>query len=565
MNRSINETMTKLSLSWEEDGLYSVQREKHELVCNFLPIVETCGRDVESGEYFLNMRILIAGDAVPVMRKGMPIRELENKDWYQELDGRCFLMNYKTSHLKKLVMCQVTSMEIMPIVRKTGWGQKSGKWYFRLGDQLWEETSGVHMENKRELQDETQEKLLDAELGRKIRRLLKKGGCAVYVTFMTALYAVLRKLFEQAGIYHMYVLYIWGPSATFKTTLAQYFTVWDADMREQVILSLESTYAALESGVMGLSDCMVLLDDLAPMEQKSVNRERNDHLARIIRGTFNRLDRSKCVGNKRISSGVDAGLAITAEQLIGIESVLNRTCLLSTEKTPVTNEFLQFVRSNPYLIQNFMPIFIKWSVENREAICTLIEEKWKLYGQELMEERMIHVRIFDTYRVLRVIQDVFEVFCSSEMEKAGKKFFALLDQYHSKAYEKNIEILEEARAAKRGCTLEYKVLKAVCDILNDKDLILLKKGFEGIYGEGYEDKHYIYLISRRLWGKLIQKEGLETLTICKLSKILANHQLIERGKGKDLQVNKYGQSCYRFDKKTIEEVTDALRETEPWI
>ena len=188
-----------------------------------------------------------------------------------------------------------------------------------------------------------------------------------------------------------------------------------------------------------------------------------------------------------------------------------------------------------------------------------MQKRWEELRLDLDRTEIKHPRVADSYVILRIVQEIFiRLYTDYVEDENEKKFFKKLEKYWRRAYQENLDILEEEQEQKRGRSLDYKVLRTICQWIKEKKLELHGRCVSPIYHDGFIDKHYIYLCVNPLWNRLVQQEGMEKLTVCKLSKILLENQLISAGKGKDLQVKKFGERCYRIDRKELEELTQTL-------
>ena len=548
----IGKILTDLSLMWKDGTLYRGDGESIVPVANFLPIVKRCAQDCYTGAYMLDLEIWVANQKTSVNKAHVPFELIQQGDWVQALGAICYVQSHRSRIVRQFVQAQMA--EIPPtIIRKSGWNREGETWSYVFDG----------METRKNLEpnnDETGDShTIVIEILQKVKKMLKTGGPCVYISFLIMLYAVLRSIFEEAGITHPLTLYLVGPSQTFKTSLARYFAVW-TDTSPLPVFSLEGRHEDLKKGIQRFSDCLVLLDDLAPMEQTSANRIRNDQIAGLIRDSFNDLnDRPDTKAQQNASNVKMPTLVLTAEQFISIDSVLNRTCLLSTVRTPIPESFLNFQKAHPRLIKEFVPLFISWVVEQRDVLRKYMQKRWEELRLDMDRTEIKHPRVADSYVILRIVQEIFiRLYTDYVEDENEKKFFKKLEKYWRRAYQENLDILEEEQEQKRGRSLDYKVLRTICQWIKEKKLELHGRCVSPIYHDGFIDRHYIYLCVNPLWNRLVQQEGMEKLTVCKLSKILLENQLISAGKGKDLQVKKVGERCYRIDRKELEELTQTL-------
>lgn len=391
----------------------------------------------------------------------------------------------------------------------------------------------------------------------KVCVLLKNGNPVTYICFLTMLYSVLRKLFERAGVFKKYVLYIYGETATYKTSIAKFFTVWRREWKSKPIISMESTREAREQEILHYNDCLYLLDDLAPVEQKSNQKMRNDVLASLIRSVTNGEGRKKGGGNGVREINTDAILVITAEHTLAIPSIMNRTVILSTGSFPIPAEFLKKIREDSDLMEEFITIFLTWVVENQDQIVADIKKSQSYYQPDTDDNK--NIRISENFQILQIVQEIFSTMlrdlCSNQYKN---KFIERLNQFLKNAYEDNIEEIHDLSIKSRITGLEGKVICTLEKIWQTEDIQILNKDLYQM-GDGYFDKGYYYLRPDILRTKIMELAKLDGLSQNKLTRILDDNGFLCYPNGKTERTVKKGNiRFYKIPEYKIDSLQEDL-------
>ena len=245
----------------------------------------------------MKIRVQVGSDDMSQFIRMVQLDRVEKLSWEQLTEDRGLVYRKKEQRkLGLLVRTQVSMMkDYRPLISRIGWNSLDGHDFYCLGTELYGvENIAVSDELMAEYPRLNQRDMCGVnETLEKVCVLLKNGNPVTYVCFLTMLYSVLRKLFERAGVFKKYVLYIYGETATYKTSVAKFFTVWRREWKSKPIISMESTREAREQEILHFNDCLYLLDDLAPVEQKSNQKMRNDVLASLIRSIANGEGRKK--------------------------------------------------------------------------------------------------------------------------------------------------------------------------------------------------------------------------------------------------------------------------------
>lgn len=558
---SIENMLDMFCLSWEAKGIMKLGKESQEWISNFIPIVTCYEEDIASEQGLFSMDVYIAGDSEPVHKDGIRVQEIKKIDWTNDINGKCYLAKYKGSIIEQIIQWQLNSMECRPVIDKMGWQFYKGNWIYCLGSDVIGDTSVKVSQRLAQMFDKDQKSEKETDEKTICKTVIKMLNCCGengYSTFLTLLYSILRKIFEYAGIEKTFVLYIYGGTASFKTSLARYYSSWGPGIKNKSILSLESTHSAREAELTEFSDCVCVLDDLAPTENKSTERKRDDQIGSIIRTVVNYTERKKRSGNKTVSFAVDASLVVTAEQLLDVESIMNRCWLLSTQKYPLNKKFLDFMKEHPDLVSAFLPFFIDWVIHNRECICNTIQSEWERIQIKDEDFESTNPRIFETRKIFHLLHIILRGYVDYILPGSlTKELEKTMSSYLHHTYCDNIDTIRKIHAAGKNRSVEQRVLDELLQIIN-KDELKIGGRYIPYIKDNYEEGKYTYIQSNLLLQALIQKPGLESLKINKLSKILKDRHLISP-EGKELQVKRHKKYFYKINTNVLESELDNAR------
>lgn len=556
MSAIIEKSLEHLSLVWSE----GVLKDKNNL-CNFLPVVEDCYRDVSTGERYVKIRVQVGLDNTSQFIRMVRLDKVEKLSWEQLTEDRGLVYREKEQRkLGLLVRTQVSMMkDYRPLISRIGWNSLDGHDFYCLGTELYgvediavsdELMAEYHCLNQRGMcgVDETLEKVCV---------LLKNGNPVTYICFLTMLYSVLRKLFERAGVFKKYVLYIYGETATYKTSIAKFFTVWRREWKSKPIISMESTREAREQEILHYNDCLYLLDDLAPVEQKSNQKMRNDVLASLIRSVTNGEGRKKGGVNGIREINTDSILVITAEHTLAIPSIMNRTVILSTRSFPIPAEFLKRIREDSELMEEFITIFLAWVVVNQDQIVADIKESQSYYQPDTDDNK--NIRISENFQILQIVQEIFSTMlhdlCSNQYKN---KFIERLNQFLENAYEDNIREIHDLSIKSRITGLEGKVICTLEKICQTEETQIMRKDLYQM-GDGYFDKGYYYLRPDILRTKIVELAELDSLSQNKLTRILDDNGFLCYPDGKTEKTVKKGNiRFYKIPEYKIDSLQEDL-------
>ncbi len=551
--KEFQKILGKFSLSWRTDGLMKEKKDYEEWISNFIPVVIRCMRDISNGQILFDLDVYFGNSKEPIRRDGIPINKIQKLNWSEDIDCRCYVAPYKATIMKSLLQYQINLMNIVPVINRMGWHLYENRMIYCFGSKVIGVATANVSEKLKCMFPENVEPAFDQKkVSYDILKMLCCCGENGYSLLLSGIYSFLKKVFEDAGIEKKYVLYIYGKSATYKTTLARYFSCWGPGWDRKIIFSLESTNRAREEELTKFSDCMCVLDDLAPLKNRSASKQRDDQIGSIIRSTVNNAERKRMVGGKTVSMMVDVQLVVTAERILEIESIMNRCWLLNAEKFLASKKFLNFIQKHPNLIGTFFSFFIDWVISNYEKIISLIQSGWKYYEKANKKSGVVNARIHETFKTILIVHEIFgeyikEIFPGVWTQEIDQSMKSRIN----KIFIDNLKTAEMLHEAGRNQSLEERVINALCQMLESKEIVIYIE-YMPFMGEDYGDGKYTYIRSRNLLDLLNKKMGLEELTMNRLSRVLKSRGLIS-SKDKDLQVNKHGKAYYKLKTSALKE------------
>lgn len=132
MSAIIEKSLEHLSLAWSE----GVLKDKNNL-CNFLPVVEGCYKDVSTGEQYVKIRVQVGSDYTSQLM--VQLNKVEKLPWGQLTEYRGIVYGKKAQFkLGLLVRTQVSMMkDYRPLISRIGWNSLDGHDFYCLGTELY--------------------------------------------------------------------------------------------------------------------------------------------------------------------------------------------------------------------------------------------------------------------------------------------------------------------------------------------------------------------------------------------------------------------------------------------
>lgn len=365
--------------------------------------------------------------------------------------------------------------------------------------------------------------------------------CACLLYLVTGL---LRSLFFSVNIPPKFLLYISGNTGTYKTTLANYF--FDMYQRGHGVsfasADLTSSEAALQSIIAQLKDCVFILDDLSKGVRQRETMRKENSVNHLIRTAANCEARYVKSGNQVLGEQILCQIAITAEYILDVESIMNRTVLVDLNRFPLTPLVLRFLARTPFLLHSFADFFIQWSAENTEEICHYICESWEGY-RKASPTPDDSPRLRDSIYILAIscgiLMDCFRSY-QIETEDMDQVIWENLQMIKEVEESK----LQEMRLAEDGCNLAEAIVKL---INSKKTAVVSSECMKNRSADCWERDGYLYITPDSLLAALKTTLKDESLTKNKISAFLKKKHLLKMDQSKDSTVKWNGIRYYKIN------------------
>lgn len=246
-------------------------------------------------------------------------------------------------------------------------------------------------------------------------RLLTKSKAAIIVMayiILSALYT----FFSNAGVVPKFILGILGPRSSRKTSLAM--TMANLYKREPgmspSVTFKTATPAGIEQNLRKFKDAVMIVDDLMPTTDKTLQRRIESALEHICRlfGDASETARNTDFLSEERAEKINykaAGLCVfTGEYFTGVASSRSRCVTLKIRQDTVNNELLSFYQSNLDILPGFLWDFLAYVEKNQTEIFQFIKENVILVRRDFQ----------NTYEVARFAE------YQAQMETAMSILFA---------------------------------------------------------------------------------------------------------------------------------------------
>lgn len=446
------------------------------------------------------------------------------------------------------------------ILDRLGWNQIRNRWVYCTGNEVivpsdFSENLFVFPELEEKFQISYADNMSEKEVLNQIcgSHLLKSPvPCVCLLYHVTSL---LRELLFHEGVEQQFVLYIYGKTSTFKTTTAKYFfDIYRKKTGKSVACAdLSSSEVALETMVSEFKDCVFILDDLSPSDTKAEMNKKTNRVNNLIRTVSNCEIRYVQSGNNVTGKEIQCALALTAEYLPMVESIMNRTIILNTEEFPLSKETLNLYKNSPLLINNFTYCFLKWSVENAEKIQEWANEYWRDSCDGFVPESYLR-RIAVSRNVLLVLARILINFLR-EHEINTSQILVVIEAILDKVYSSEKKQIEALNKNKEP---EIKISEVIVKLVQKGDIGYIPSVItnHGARCDYYFEKegNYIFISTDYLVQKV--NELIENGTYSKISigKKLKSEGVLYLEEGRN-GVKRKGCSYYKINIKALQDVT----------
>lgn len=408
---------------WEDGWL----REKGRKICNFCPEVLECYEDSKTGELIYDVQMHI-GKGV-VKRLCIRASQLEKMD-YMGISGKC-VCGIKTSvnEIRKIMQYLIKEQaNELPntgvFLEDIGWSEVDGKgMVYCAGSKLIAKGELQNVKVDEQLQNRFRIMDMEQVQAEKIfavcRKFLSMKCPIVTILILTSVLACLKSMFIKMGAVPHFVIYIYGSTGTYKTTMAKYFCRLYGGKNDMGGLfgELESTNPALEETIGKARDVCVVIDDIAPCQKNKNTKDKKEKAASLIRRASSATPLHKCRGSKTLSINYDGVLVFTAEELLETVSIMNRTILVSTDSYKIDKKILKMMGENPDFSVLFQQCIIRWAAREQESVMREIKESFEKSRSrdDASSKDMSMNRVKESFDILHIAWKILQM-CGADYE-----------------------------------------------------------------------------------------------------------------------------------------------------
>lgn len=467
--------------------------------------------------------------------------------------------DYKRSSRGELLILLKMQMRQLPepdwYLDCVGWHRIGEQWVYCAGSEIFSPDPDLRLNIAREVyekyqirhEDSAPEEILDA-----MQSLIRLGCIPANLCLVYLVTGLLRTLFFSVDIPPRFLLYLCGRTGTYKTTIAKYFfDIYSrGDGTSFASEDFTSSEAALHSRILEFRDCVFILDDLSPGVNSRETTRKENVAGNFIRTAANCEKRLIKSGKNVQGEGFPCSIAITAENILELESLVNRTLLVDMDNYPLNQEILGFFLHHPALVPSFVRLFLMWAAENTDLICRSIRMFWDHYREtDEHEVPPEHPRLLDTMNVLRIATQIllyfFELY-NPEVKELADCFVEALDVVQRDE--------EHVLRGLHSQTVRYDISREIVNLINTQQIMQTMPAFGG---EAYIHKDFLYIQPKYLLEQLEKVINDEEFSVHKLSSYLGKKGLLVKDNSRDYtKKNSNGKRYYQIDLKRLEEETN---------
>lgn len=250
----------------------------------------------------------------------------------------------------------------------------------------------------------------------KVFDLISVNPTVISPILLQTLCYLMRQAYEDVGKPPCICLFLYGPSGTFKTTIASFLT--QLYNRKEGIKSPSRLNASSSAAAMMLRDAwdeVVVLDDLCPDPSNDIRKQQEETLIEVTRYIGDGTLPARLKGNKMWNSCIHCGVLFTGEYLIGTGSDAARILPVEIQRTDGIQ--LKYFQDHPLILSTFYYNFIRWYLTNYSEIVTYLKKWLDHYSNT---EFSVHNRLKETHFFLLTTHAILISYCVEKgvLEKA---------------------------------------------------------------------------------------------------------------------------------------------------
>jgi hypothetical protein len=312
---------------------------------------------------------------------------------------------------------------------------------------------------------------------------------------------IMRKAFMVERVKPRCCLIVYGETGNKKTTYAAFQSqLYNRDVPLLSPPRLNASIAAAVNLLYEKNDCVVVLDDLYPAQDREIHRQQEKTLFEIIRIIGDGIEPARMRGHKIAKAPPQCGVLFTAEYYIGTGSDAARLLPIKMEK-PIDNDKMTACQREPLMLSTFYRYFICWYITNFNHICGLLNE-WVIKYRST--KTTVHPRLQETQFCLEA---AYKLYLTYRLEKGYITRDEMLNQYNGFYQQLRDIVLEQDKRVKNTkgiipTNTDY--LKVIRSIYQEKRFRLVKnvKDFEVKEHDGIVHKVCVYFRQDKLMSKI---------------------------------------------------------------
>ena len=490
-------------------------------------------------EIFLESRLIFADGTEDGIKSGqilIPLKGLEKVNWSDDVDSRCLIYPEATKareHIANMIRIASHGANVKKttVIDRLGTHIIEGIPVFNAGDRLiWAE----NIERKPSVKWNPSQSIQlvidpncseqDAEAG--IMRILALSPEVGRLLCAFNILNIFREAFIASTIAPRNILYVHGLTGIKKTTYTNFQShIYNRDKLLEQPTRLNASIAAAVKLLYEKSDCVLILDDLFPAEDKGIHKQQEKTLLEITRVIGDGIEPARMRGNKVAKAPPRCGVLFTGEYYIGKGSDAAR--LLPVNMTiSIDNDKLSACQREPLILSTFYYYFIQWYITNFDYICNLLKEWFDAYRNI---KTGIHDRLQETQFCMEAS---YKLFLTYRMEKgfiskedALSEYDSFYQQLYSIVAKQNEHVYQ---ASKIKPNTDYLVLIRLMYHKKILKFVNSIKDFEVKEHDGLIHKGHLYLRSEKMMKKIHTFEPLADFS--DVLENLKKHDALKLGK-----------------------------------
>ena len=560
MYYSVSITDSRLYDFCDDTGLESVtlgkpnkkgeRSEYRKYIANFWPKVIRLIKQNNNGTVTIIVELVLffvdGSKSVPIT---VPLNGLDKVAW-PDVVSKCILnpeISKANEHIANIIRstCHDAPMGKTTVIDRLGTHLVEGVPVFNAGDRLiWPEGLNVKpdvtwepLSNTRLVIDTNcSEQDADTGMGRIADLSYEVGG----IIFAFNLLNVTREAFIVTGVTPRSIVFVYGLTGVKKTTYTNFQShIYNRDTPLEPPPRFNAFIPAAVKLLYEKSDCVLVLDDLYPSQNREIHKHQENTLLEITRVIGDGIEPARMRGQKVAKLPPRCGVLFTGEYCVGKGSDAARLLPIKMA-VPINNDKLTACQLEPLMLSTFYNFFIGWYISNFDRVCELLREWAAAYRST---KTGIHDRLQETQFCLEA---AYKLFLTYRIDKGFVSKATALEQYNS-FYQQLRGIVKEQNARANHINIknpDINYLALMRKLYHDKRFRLVEsiKDFEAKEHDGIIHKDHLYLRREKLMTKLRAFEP--SAEFDDVLKNLKEQQALRIGK--DSHSRKIGGSRLRF-------------------